>query len=192
MRAGDRQKSPNSRGRTVARPSDGTVITRRCRIEPGLKGWLHHLRGDRWVDGGGGGCGPGGCRQQSRTRSGHGGGQGESLRLIARRQAGQPEVAAAAAGVEGRDHLAGHQAGLVGQLVDDPKPAADPSGRVDHHRQHRHTPAQRQRPVTVRLMVTVVAQMLRSAVAPAAPACNSRRANCTYSGCPSCWASSPA
>jgi len=40
------------------------------RIHPGLNGWLHHLRIDGCVGGGGGGCGPGDCQQQSRTRCG--------------------------------------------------------------------------------------------------------------------------
>jgi hypothetical protein len=39
----------------------------------GLNGWLHHLRTDRLVGGGGGGCGPGDCQQQNKTRYGRGG-----------------------------------------------------------------------------------------------------------------------
>jgi hypothetical protein len=42
-------------------------------IDGGLNGWLHHLRTDRLVGGGGGGCGVGDCQQPSRTRSGRGG-----------------------------------------------------------------------------------------------------------------------
>jgi hypothetical protein len=41
----------------------------------GLKGWLHHLRTDGCVGGGGGRCGPGDCQQQNKTRYGRGGGK---------------------------------------------------------------------------------------------------------------------
>jgi hypothetical protein len=44
-----------------------------CANDAGLKGWLHHLRVDGSFGGGGGGCGPGGCLQRSRTRCGRGG-----------------------------------------------------------------------------------------------------------------------
>ena len=41
--------------------------------EAGLKGWLHHLRTDGCIGGGGGGCGPGDCQFKTKRSSGGGG-----------------------------------------------------------------------------------------------------------------------
>ena len=42
---------------------DLAVPGSQANIDAGLKGWLHHLRVDGSVGGGGGGCGPGDCQQ---------------------------------------------------------------------------------------------------------------------------------